>query len=281
LKQCLELQPLLNGRIVYSDERMVTDSKAEYICDFSFKLNTHNHIRYCRQDDTWSELSDTNPSTFPRCLKVTCPVPSRPHSGLKIINLSPRKVYTPGNIIIYSCHTGTRASAKCLPDGTWQRGPPHCPPQENITCPSVPHFEHGTIVSNNNSNNKSFQMLYRSLTFRCEDNYRLEGAQSVTCLPTSKWSDVFPSCVFNPPPVPPSPQLTILVTSITVLLVIIFLISFILAYRWRQTQLERRRWQRYFGNYNHRQSKTNITLNTNEMKCFRQSPKPTVPVTDL
>jgi Sushi repeat (SCR repeat) len=122
VKQCQELPKLLNGRIVYSDERMVTDSKADYICDFSFKLNTLHHIRHCRQDDTWSELSDIIPPTFPRCLQVTCPVPARQHSGLRIINLIPKKIFKPGDIIIYSCHTGVRATSKCLPDGTWQRG---------------------------------------------------------------------------------------------------------------------------------------------------------------
>ncbi len=287
VKRCPEVNSLENGRIIYSDIERKTDSKLEYTCNPGYKLNTLNAVRYCRQDDSWSPLLDIN-DTFLQCLVVKCETPIRPHSGLRILPSRPKSgaFFKPGEVIIFSCDTSgkTKASSKCLADGSWSRGPPHCPEKVN-TCPPIGDFPHGSYnVTNSLAKDKDF--VFKSNTrlgFYCDEKYILDGSSSLQCLSSGVWNASIPKCAFNDSlHQSQSSQLTILITSIAILIIIVFLISCILVCRWRQQQLQRRRWQQYFGHYNHRQSKTNIMLNTNEMKCFRQTPpKPTVPVTDL
>lgn len=263
----------------------------EYSCDTGFKLSVESSlsVRYCRQDDSWSDIKGINYSSI-ECTEVKCDNPIRPHSGLRIIkNRSKANSFKPGDVIIYSCDTNPRikASAKCFPDGQWSRGPPHCP-ERTIACPPIGEFENGFYNLTNSAlkpDMKSDKELKVStkIGFYCRENYILDGSQSLTCLPSGNWTAPKPKCVINSALLQSeSSQLTILITSIAILVVIVFVISCVLVCRWRQQQLQRRRWQQYFGHYNHRQSKTNIMLNQNEMKCFRQTPpKPTVPVTDL
>lgn len=285
-KQCPQLEGLENGRIVYSDAERRTDSKLEYVCNPGFKLNALSAVRYCRQDDSWSDLLEMNHTLF-QCLVIRCDSPVRPHSGLRIISSRPKsgRAYKPGDVIIFTCDTSpkTKATSKCLPDGQWSRGPPHCP--EIITsCPPIGDFAHGFYNMSNSSNKdlKSFKSNTK-IGFYCFQNHILEGTQSLTCLSTGVWSATIPKCTVSAAIIDSqSSKLTILITSIAVLVVIVFVVSCVVVCRWRQQQLQRRRWQQYFGHYSHRQSKTNIVLNSNEMKCFRQTPpKPTVPVTDL
>ena len=169
-----------------------------------------------------------------------------------------------------------------MPDGQWSRGPPHCP--QITACPPIGEFQNGLYNVSNSSNKemKLFKVNTR-LNFYCDQHYILDGVQSLTCVSNGVWNGTVPKCSINLPiHKSESSKLTILITSIAVLVVIVFVVSCVLVCRWRQQQLQRRRWQQYFGHYNHRQSKTNIMLNQNEMKCFRQTPpKPTVPVTDL
>ena len=287
VQQCPELGQIENGNISYSDPMRRTDSKAEYICNFGYKFNYAHNIKYCKQDDSWSELVDLLPlnpnekKKEPKCQLISCDMPARPHAGLTIVTgkQQVKSVFRPGDIIIYSCRqTGVKAAVKCLPDGTWHRGAPHCPFPNEVSCPA-PKVENGRIEGS-----KPFQ-VYSSIKFKCDQNYVLEGSSKLFCLPNGKWNDTIPKCASTSPIIESqssSSKLTILIICIIIIILIIILISLMLLLRWRKQQLERKRWQRYFGNYNHRQSKTNFTYNnSNEMKCFRQSPKPTVPSTDL
>ncbi|CAG2100310.1 unnamed protein product [Medioppia subpectinata] len=284
-KRCPEVESVANGRIVYSDVERKTDSKLEYVCQPGFKLNALNAIRYCRQDDSWSDLQHMNETSL-ECLVVKCESPIRPHTGLRILPSRSKSgnSYKPGDVIIFSCDTSpkTKASSKCLTDGQWSRGPPHCPEKTNY-CPTIGDFVHGFYNSSTNLSKSISIKVNTRIAFYCDDSYILEGSPSMTCLSNGVWNTSVPKCAFNEAVrQSQSSQLTILITSIAALVVIVFVISCVVVCRWRQQQVQRRRWQQYFGHYNHRQSKTNIMLNQNEMKCFRQTPpKPTVPVTDL
>jgi len=223
--------------------------------------------------------------TLLECLVVRCEPPVRPHSGLRVLPSRSKSgnSYKPGDVIIFSCDTShkTKASSKCLADGQWSRGPPHCPERSN-SCAAIGELAHGSY-NTTAAFKLSVVKASTRLDFYCDDSYILEGSASLTCLSSGVWNGTVPKCAFaGALRDSQSSRLTILITSIAALVVIVFVISCVVVCRWRQQQVQRRRWQQYFGHYNHRQSKTNIMLNQNEMKCFRQTPpKPTVPVTDL
>ncbi|XP_054168833.1 sushi, von Willebrand factor type A, EGF and pentraxin domain-containing protein 1-like [Oppia nitens] len=309
MKQCPELPDIDNGRLVYSDPMRRTDSKVEYVCNSNYKLMTISAIRYCRQDDSWSDLHDVNQTTSaaapasaaaaagggaPICQMIRCESPVRPHSGLRILPSRPKSgSYRPGDVIIYSCDTSskTKASSKCLSDGQWSRGPPHCP-EKNSYCPStlLGEFSAATDGYYNTTlkpvEGNGYKVGTRAM-FYCTGSSSLANSPVLVCLPSGVWNGSLPKCSVDNTEAEAlsgssGHQLTVLITSIAGLAVMVAVITCIVVCRWRQQQLQRRRWQQYFGHYNHRQSKTNIMLNQNELKCFRQTPsKPTVPVTDL
>lgn len=265
-----------NGDVLYSEEHRKEGSVLHYVCYEGHKLNLANNARHCRHDDTWSEIS-----AIPECTIITCSMPAKPHPDLRIVSFKRNKSapYVPGDLVIYICDTNTvsKASAKCLGNGEWSRGPPHCPQRNE--CTSLSQIVHGS------HNATAPYPIATIVKFECEDGYRINGSPIIECQKRGgkvMWNDTAPSCQEVPKPLPlKSQKFTALITSIVIVFLIVCVMFGVLLLRWRQRQLQRRRWQRYFGHYHHRQSKTNITLNTNEMKCFRQSPKPTVPVTDL
>lgn len=297
-KQCPPLPLLKNGKILYSDTDRRADSRAEYYCNTGFRLNAHSNTRHCRENDQWTSLEplifvpgNTTNSTFNdpySCIPVECPTPIRPHSGLRILSINRKQrvnKYLPGDVIIYSCSANNiKATAKCHPDGDWSRGPPHCPSStpNPLRCPALTTLSHGSV-----------KIEQSKATFSCSNGYELDGSGSITCNSNGVWSDPVPRCVLlmNPPSNSitddhlnlnnhmsnslekneqlleqqqknTSATLTILLTIIGVVVGLIMISGAALFCRWRQQQLQRKRWQQYFGHYHHRQSKTNIVLSS-------------------
>jgi hypothetical protein len=233
-----------------------------------------------------SNNKDDNPSTG------ACPRPLQPHPGLFIKGQRKSK-YKSGDLIIYQCHTKLTVTAICLSDGTWSRGPPHCPPSEE-SCPVIGKISHGqseVIKSEGASIDSPPFSIGTKVRFHCAQGYELKGPSIVFCEPGHIWSYKAPICTFKKDDIPRSnatTTLAILLTSISIIFLLTVLLILLLVYRWRKRKLQRKRWQRYFGNFNHRQSKTNITASptheTHDMKLViikNANKEPAVPVTDL
>ncbi|KAH9522905.1 hypothetical protein DERF_006457 [Dermatophagoides farinae] len=315
LKQCPQLPELKNGRISYSDPERRIHSRANYYCDHGYRLNAISNTRLCGSNDRWSPLEQyfktttvginstiaiTKNSTTEtyQCLPVTCPIPVRPHNGLRIVDVNRKQrmnknVFTPGDIIIFSCMSNRmKLTAKCRDDGEWSQGIPHCPMNEfsTLKCAPITTFSHGTVKIVNET---------RAL-FTCNDEYELDGPTTINCNANGVWSAPLPRCVVRmiistddhdhrhsttlDPKHHSSSHLSesnnnnddlldneerAISNTLLVLLIIIFILLFIIITiamiafcRWRQRRMNSKVWQRYFGHYYHRQSKTNIMLST-------------------
>nr|XP_027202894.1 CUB and sushi domain-containing protein 1-like [Dermatophagoides pteronyssinus] len=224
------------------------------------------------------------------CIAVTCPTPVRPHNGLRIVDVNRkqrmnRNFFIPGDIIIFSCMSNRlKLTAKCRDDGEWSQRMPHCPMNEfsTLKCAPITTFSHGTVKIVNQT---------RAL-FSCNDGYELDGATTINCNINGAWSGPLPRCVVrmiistdNHQSILDSSNnhqhlsesshkdldneersisntLLILLIIIFILLFIIISIGMVAFCRWRQRRMNSKVWQRYFGHYYHRQSKTNIMLST-------------------
>ncbi|KPM04539.1 complement control/ sushi-like repeats protein [Sarcoptes scabiei] len=301
LKQCPLITEPKNGWIKYSDNNRPTHSRAEYYCNQGYRLNALSNTRHCGSNNSWTLLEQTplifiSPSIDSKarndsyeCLPVTCPTPSKPHNGLRIVDVNRkqrqnRQNFIPGDIIIYNCISNKiRATARCNSDGEWSRGMPHCPIDETINslkCKPFDSFTHGSV-----------KYVENAAVFSCKDGFELEGKSTINCNPNGVWNGPLPRCVLKmaaPPELVPTTSNTISSISDTVitnesiddqepkisktlmiLLILISIVLFVLIvvatvsfYHWRQRRLNSKTWQRYFGHYYHRQSKTNIMLST-------------------
>ncbi len=241
------------------------------------------------------EVEEEGDQSTYRCVLIQCPPPARP-PGIRVLNLgkarktgsSSTKNYSPGDVIIFTCDSmKTRATAKCRADGEWSREPPHCPPV-TPACGPLPHFPHGSI-----------NVSATRATFSCFEGFQLVGGPAVvSCNAKGVWSDAIPSCVvvekgggksgdqaltngsssanqneFASEHSSGDPEekkkeksltktLTLLLVTIGLVLFGIFLAGGWFVMRVRRDKKTRKRWQEYFGRYQHRQSKTHIVMST-------------------
>jgi hypothetical protein len=229
---------------------------------------------------------------------VSCESPSLPHSGMLV--KPSRNRYSIGTTVIFQCHNLASTTARCLDDGSWSRGPQYCPPT-NTSCPDLGDIPSGYFnITLSKAAQKEMKTNYvpkfpfnTKVKVTCYPGYKLDGAAILVCDPGFQWSFKKPVCRLHLPDAnvsKGSSKLTALWTSISILLTLVLLVGFTLLYRWRQRQLQRQRWQRYFTNYTYRQSKHKITHHVrpvdlqsdtqNEMKEFRKTAA-TIPITDL
>lgn len=105
-----------------------------------------------------------------------------------------------GDKVFFSCPQGFdlvgKNSLKCLRNGLWSAGAPHCQP---VRCTALEILDaHLRVLSLNNS----FQ---GKATFLCPFGYRLVGPDAITCGPQGQWTGFVPKCkaISCPPPLPP------------------------------------------------------------------------------
>lgn len=317
--QCQALPVLENGKIFYSNPERIIESKAEYHCNEGYKLNAVTMTRVCRPDGQWASLEPLLGQLIPssvadrtngtvsesaepyQCQPIQCPLPPRPHFGLRIVPLKRKnknQPFKPGDLIFFTCDTlKTRVpfSSKCRSDGEWTRLPPDCPPPKE--CPPLP-----TTIDDGNVTMKSLAMA----KFTCADGFELRGASVLTCsIKTGEWSAALPSCVreakaggniasavaggniggqanngtnadknakegaheisapdFDDDDDEGPSRLTYLLLGILLLAAVVGSTGFLLYRRWRHNLQQRRRWQQYFGHYHNRQSRTNIIMSS-------------------
>lgn len=276
---------IANEVFSYNTTLMVT-------CPPHYKLNSPEHnLKRCTTDGTW----DGPPLSELQCEPVTCPRPSLQHHGMVIKSKQGTLAKYPiGSMIVYSCHTGAIAPARCSSTGEWSGGPPVCP-ETNASCSDIrDHFKNGkmTLVRPQTASDSASRFTYGSrVYFKCNPGFVFADptdASLIICDKGHRWSHAVPTCVAEQPlTVRPSGHspVTMLVSGTTVVLFAIAFVLLFVAYRWRQRRSQRKRWQRYFGNYAHRQSRTNFTTSSSsqEMKLYKQrnNGHVPVPVTDL
>lgn len=214
--------------------------------------------------------------------KSRCDRPRRPHSGL-IIKPS-LKFYSAGQVVIFQCHNGLSISAACQEDGQWSRGVPYCPPTNQSCSPHM--FANGNVSYSPNPTGP-FQLRARA-NFKCNEGFELVGAPMVVCEKEFQWSYKTPACL----PIRPEKSsssgslLTAVLLSIGIVFSMVLVISGTFWYRWWRRKMQRKRWQRYFGNYTYRQSKHKIQMHNNgnpahqEMKQFKATAA-VIPSTEL
>lgn len=236
-----------------------------------------------------------------RC-KVKCIKPSPPHSGF---TFRPNRLkFDVDDHLIIQCHNKVTITAKCTTDGSWSRGLPFCPEPLGSSCPIITpdmfpdgHFNISVPIEADVEGSNATFPLRSKINFSCPDGFDLRGAKTIVCDTGFKWSFKVPICRepdYISDKRTSGHQLQIIIASIVVTAILTLVISLYLLFRWKTRVDQRKRWQRYFGNYTYRSSKTNITRNASqlnsvrrsartaqEMKLFKQTISNPVPITDL
>lgn len=104
--------------------------------------------------------------------------------------------------------------------------------------------------------------LRSKVSFQCEPGYTLIGPNQIVCDVKYEWTYKAPWCKQDdeiPEKQAINYKLTLIWSSITIVSILVLIVSSLLIYKWRQRILQRKQWQRYFGDYTYRQSKTRIT----------------------
>uniref|UniRef100_A0AAY4CTR2 Sushi, von Willebrand factor type A, EGF and pentraxin domain-containing protein 1 n=1 Tax=Denticeps clupeoides TaxID=299321 RepID=A0AAY4CTR2_9TELE len=140
----------------------------------------------CKADGQWS-------TPTPECSPVECPQPYEIPNG--IVNV---QGLTYLSSALYSCKPGYNiagnATILCGQSGQWIGGEPVCHPVE---CPLPKEITNGMVAY-------SQLEFSRSVTYSCQQGYRLEGPKTLTCLETGKWDQEVPTCkqIYCSPPQP-------------------------------------------------------------------------------
>ena len=184
---CPRLEPPINGQV------FVRDSVANYLCLEGFTL-VGEAQRTCQADDTWSSVD-------PVCEPNACEDITRegfPNGRMTYDDL----VY--GSYITFTCDPGYildgQRNIECYADGTWSGPVPLC---REIQCfnPFTPRSSR--IIGDDFSFNSS-------ITYECEEGYRISGNAERVCQADGRWSGSAPSCILITCPVPqPNPNVII------------------------------------------------------------------------
>ncbi|XP_042551824.1 sushi, von Willebrand factor type A, EGF and pentraxin domain-containing protein 1 [Dipodomys spectabilis] len=150
-------------------------STVKYSCvDGFFLRGSPNTI--CQADGTWS-------SPLPECVPVECPHPEEILNG--IIDVQGLAYLSTA---LYTCKPGFElvgnSTTLCGENGDWIGGKPTCKP---IECPKPKEILNGKFSSTN--------LHYgQTVTYSCDEGFRLEGSKALTCLETGDWDMAAPSC---------------------------------------------------------------------------------------
>ncbi|XP_065179368.1 sushi, von Willebrand factor type A, EGF and pentraxin domain-containing protein 1-like [Sycon ciliatum] len=175
-----------NGIALFSAVRY--EAILTYICNPGYNLEGQASAA-CQADGRWSFSS-------PKCTQITCPVPSAPANGdYEVSGL----LYQ--DTAMYSCDAGYEmqnrpdAIVTCRANGEWSHPEPTC---ESTACPDPGAPANGQRLIDD-------PQLGGSITFSCDEGYRLAGIEKAICLPNRRWSSSVPTCESQECPMVPAP----------------------------------------------------------------------------
>lgn len=160
-------------------------SVVTYSCMDGFNLRKGSSV-VCQADGRWS-------TPTPECSPVECPQPEEVPNGIVDVQ---GLMYL--STAVYSCKPGYNlagnATLICGQSGVWIGGVPACHPVE---CPAPKDIVNGKV-------SYAHLLFSRSVTYSCQQGYRLQGAETLTCLETGEWDQEAPTCeqVYCTPPEP-------------------------------------------------------------------------------
>ncbi|XP_028660616.2 LOW QUALITY PROTEIN: sushi, von Willebrand factor type A, EGF and pentraxin domain-containing protein 1 [Erpetoichthys calabaricus] len=149
--------------------------KVYFSCKEGYHLIGATHIT-CLEFGIWSEHA-------PHCQVVNCGKPTIPENAIM-----KGSDYTYGNKVIFSCNTGFvlmgQAEIICLANGSWSELFQQCKP---VMCPEPQNIENG----NHTLNGRTY---LSTVTYTCNNGYRLQGPSSLICESMENWNDTVPVC---------------------------------------------------------------------------------------
>jgi CUB/sushi domain-containing protein len=152
-------------------------STVQYRCNEGYELDG-NERRECQANGRWSGV-------LPRCVIGGCGDPGTPSNAVR--DLSGSSV---GSTVNYRCNTGYTISGTsfrvCQSSGSWSGRLPQC---TKIDCGDPGTPSNGRLSLSDGTNFGSI------VTYSCSEGYRLEGAETRTCLSGRVWSGSRPVCV--------------------------------------------------------------------------------------
>ncbi|KFM73039.1 Sushi, von Willebrand factor type A, EGF and pentraxin domain-containing protein 1, partial [Stegodyphus mimosarum] len=154
-------------------------STIEYQCN-SGHLLLGPTARKCLITGYFSDFS-------PKCSYLECGFPANiPNGGYTLVNGT--KHYR--SIVQYFCQESYvlvgRSDLMCDADRKWDGPPPRCDP---LLCHNPPAIAHGNVTVTVNTT-----VPGTTAEYTCEDNYKLVGANNISCDSTGFWTSKPPTC---------------------------------------------------------------------------------------
>ncbi|CAH1243596.1 CR1 [Branchiostoma lanceolatum] len=179
--QCGKPQSIPDGLLVGED--FSYGKTVTFKCNSGFELDGHDS-RICQANKTWSGLS-------PTCSPVNCGQPNPVSNGM--FNGS---VFTYRQTVVYKCNNGYEllgdTKRTCREDRKWSGKEPKC---KAISCGQPEDVAHATTEGTDFTYGKS-------VTYKCEEGFKLLGLEVRTCQANRTWSSDKPECMplHCPPP---------------------------------------------------------------------------------
>ncbi|MGH0158069.1 UNVERIFIED_CONTAM: hypothetical protein FKN15_073952, partial [Acipenser sinensis] len=159
-------------------------SEVIFSCEEGYQLIGTAQIT-CSETGTWSDL-------IPYCQAVSCDSPTVPDNAvMKGSN------FTYGKKVVFSCKAGfiltEQPEIYCLANSSWNKEPPKC---ESVMCSDPQNIENGNYQL-------SGQAYLSTVSYECNEGYRLQGSSTLTCEASGEWNDSTPVCTIvfcGPPP---------------------------------------------------------------------------------
>ncbi|XP_058886297.1 sushi, von Willebrand factor type A, EGF and pentraxin domain-containing protein 1 isoform X1 [Acipenser ruthenus] len=159
-------------------------SEVIFSCEEGYQLIGTAQIT-CSETGTWSDL-------IPYCQAVSCDSPTVPDNAvMKGSN------FTYGKKVVFSCKAGfiltEQPEIYCLANSSWNKEPPKC---ESVMCSNPQNIENGNYQL-------SGQAYLSTVSYECNEGYRLQGSSTLTCEASGEWNDSAPVCTMvfcGPPP---------------------------------------------------------------------------------
>jgi len=170
------LAPSLPANIIFdSVEPRVYKTKGYYRCALGYVLIGSSETE-CSNTGDWT-------GAVPICKPISCPPPGEILNGL--VNGS-KHFYS--DTIHYFCNEGytiiRNSTRRCESSSTWSGVEPACVP---VTCPNPQTLEHGVIVGQHHTFNKTIEFI-------CNSGFNLVGSLRIVCAANGTWSDHQPTC---------------------------------------------------------------------------------------